>query len=186
VPDCTLPSARPRLPDFWWKSFCVQAHETRAGSSCCGELNAANGCFGVCGVPEAVLNENDAGALAPVMGKISYFIGGDATESDPQAILSGDLNIGTSTGANAPASFSFSTASGTPQTPKQPLAAFNSPTAAGAGSGSWAWTQNDFHQKSGNLGLADGSVQSGTVSGLHTYLQNSTNAAAQASFNFPM
>jgi hypothetical protein len=42
----------------------------------------------------------------------------------------------------------------------------------------WGWTQNDLHQKVGNLGIADGSVQQVTSSGLQTALQNATNGTA--------
>ncbi|HXI71260.1 MAG TPA: prepilin-type N-terminal cleavage/methylation domain-containing protein [Verrucomicrobiae bacterium] len=120
-------------------------------------------------------------------GKISYFISGDATESDPQAIMSGDLNIGNqaNTAANAPASYAFTTTSAAPTTSANPIAAVYNTTASGQAINAWAWTQNDFHQKSGNLGLADGSVQSATISGLHTYLQNATNSVANPAFNFP-
>jgi len=120
-------------------------------------------------------------------GKISYFIAGDATESDPQAVMSGDLNIGnqSSTGANGPANYGFTTTTGAPTTPNAAFAAVSPAGAWGQAAGAWAWTQNDFHQKSGNLCLSDGSVQSATISGLHTYLQNATNSAANPSYNFP-
>jgi hypothetical protein len=49
-----------------------------------------------------------------------------------------------------------------------------------AGGTFWSWTGNDFHQKSGNISLADGSCQSATISGLHQYLNNSTNGGAEA------
>ncbi|HTB82594.1 MAG TPA: hypothetical protein VK742_02970, partial [Candidatus Sulfotelmatobacter sp.] len=54
---------------------------------------------------------------------------------------------------------------------------------AASANGNWAWTQNDLHQKLGNLLLTDGSVQSATVTGLHTYLLNSTNTT-QCAINF--
>jgi len=55
-----------------------------------------------------------------------------------------------------------------------------SPTA----NGEWAWTANDLHQKTGNLLLADGSVQSCTVSGLKVYLNNATNPVTGPVVNF--
>ena len=127
-------------------------------------------------------------AIQPGVGKMSYFIAGDATESDPQAIMSGDMNIGsqTATANNGAAAYSFTTSAATPQTPGGvPVAISYLPAASGALNGAWAWTQNDFHQKSGNLCISDGSVQSATISGLHTYLQNATNSAANAAYNFP-
>jgi prepilin-type processing-associated H-X9-DG protein len=56
-----------------------------------------------------------------------------------------------------------------------------STTAAGA----WAWSQNENHQKTGNVLLGDGSVQSTTISSFKNSLQNSTNTTAVQSFNFP-
>jgi prepilin-type N-terminal cleavage/methylation domain-containing protein len=122
------------------------------------------------------------------LGKVSYFISGDATESDPQAVMSGDENIGsyTAAAANSPSGYTFNqTAAGA--TPSKPAANYTpaNGAASGTAAGAWAWTQNDFHQKSGNLGLADGSVQSATISGLHTYLLNGTNSTATPAYNFP-
>jgi len=48
----------------------------------------------------------------------------------------------------------------------------------------WSWTQNDYHQKTGNLLLADGSAQGATLSGVHSYLSNSTNSNAGEAFTF--
>ena len=122
-----------------------------------------------------------------VAGKVSYFISGDASESDPQAIMSGDENIGSvGTLNNSPAGNGFTVLAGS-TTPNAAIGTYTPASGAawGQGNGAWAWTLNDFHQKSGNLCLADGSVQSATVSGLHQYLQNATNSTAQPSYNFP-
>ncbi len=116
------------------------------------------------------------------IGKVSYFISGDATETDPQAVMTGDANIGTvGTTASGPASYGFTQASAG-AAPTTKFAATLIP-AAWNGTAFWSWT-SDFHSKSGNLGIADGSVQSATVSGLHTYLQNSTNTVVNPAFNF--
>jgi prepilin-type N-terminal cleavage/methylation domain-containing protein len=128
-----------------------------------------------------------AGQRAPQSGmtKISYFINGDASEADPQDVMTGDGNIGnqTATANNGAASYRFgASATSQPSSPVTPVQL--SATAWGVGAGAWAWTANDLHQKSGNLGMADGSCQSVSISGLHTYLQNSTNSAMCA-FNFP-
>ena len=115
-------------------------------------------------------------------GTCSYFINGDATETDPQAVMTGDENIGSLNSAAsgaASAVFNTTTAGTTALADKQLVsAAYNGPT------GYWSWTQ-DFHNKSGNVGLADGSVQQATISGLHTYLASSTNFVTQPYFNFP-
>ena len=129
-----------------------------------------------------------AGASSGV-GTASYFVNGDATDSDPQMILMGDENIGVNAAANGAATTSV-TASGT-KTGNYGLgggvatsitwATATSDAAAGA----LAWTQGDMHQKIGNLGMTDGSVQSATISQLHSYLRNSTNSVVVQNFNFP-
>ncbi len=125
-------------------------------------------------------------AVAPsYLGKISYFINGDATEANPQDVMIGDENIGnTSTANNGPSSYAFNqTAAGA--TPSKAAFSQLSATAwSSTAATAWAWTGNDLHQKSGNLGMADGSCQSASISGLHTYLSNSTNSALCV-FNFP-
>ena len=120
--------------------------------------------------------------------RISYFINGDAfTDSDPQQILSGDCNIGnfnTTTALNGPSSYRFgATSTSEVSSACNTFITINSLAWQAVASGNWAWTQNDLHQKLGNLLLTDGSVQSATVTGLHTYLLNSTNTT-QCAINF--
>ena len=119
--------------------------------------------------------------------KVSYFVGSDvgSDTADPQGILGGDCNIGNSTpaGTSSAATYRFGTTSGGSVTintayPEVTGVAFGSAT------GNWAWTANDLHQKTGNLLIADGSVQSATISGLHSYLNNATNTVQGPSFNF--
>ena len=118
------------------------------------------------------------------LGKISYFINGDATESDPQAILSGDSNIGSAgtTTASTPATSPF-TATAPSQTPTAVSAQPLSGAAFSTASSYWSWTSG-YHQKAGNIGISDGSVQQVSVSGLHSALQNSTNTISFPAFNF--
>jgi prepilin-type N-terminal cleavage/methylation domain-containing protein len=136
---------------------------------------------------------NSAGAttpptLPPNATRISYFINGDAfNDADPQMILSGDCNIGnagTTASLTGPASYRFgastSAATGAACNTGQII---NSSSFAGGAGLNWGWTQNDLHQKLGNLMMADGSVQSATVNGLHQYLINSTNTT-QCTINF--
>jgi prepilin-type N-terminal cleavage/methylation domain-containing protein len=121
------------------------------------------------------------------MGNLSYFINADATEADSQAVLSGDCNIGNINGANNnPASYRFG-ASATSEngTGPQAVQLLQNATTPTTSPQLWSWTSGDLHQKSGNLGLADGSVQAATIGSLHTFLQNSTNITVQPSFNFP-
>ncbi len=129
------------------------------------------------------------GAMANPGGltKISYFICGDAVETDPQMIMSGDSNIGNqnATSGNAAASWRFGANATDPIGPVQAPAQGLQPVAFGNANGAWAWTGTDFHQKAGNLQMADGSVQQASIAGLHQYLQNATNSVANPSFNFP-
>jgi prepilin-type N-terminal cleavage/methylation domain-containing protein/prepilin-type processing-associated H-X9-DG protein len=121
------------------------------------------------------------------VGKTSYFVNGDATETDPQMIMSGDLNIGTvGTAANAAATYAIGNTSSSARSLVSPTSTTTTITSTSfsQNAGAWSWTQ-ETHSKSGNLGMADGSVQSATIVGLHTALQNSTNTVASQSFGFP-
>jgi hypothetical protein len=88
----------------------------------------------------------------------SYMVCGDATESNPQMILTGDHNISSSTSTTT---FIAAGATGHWQ-----------------GNQAWAWTPNDIHLKAGNLGLSDGSSQQVSTTGLQTALINATNGAS--------
>jgi len=124
-------------------------------------------------------------AAASSTTKISYFVNGDASEANPQDVMIGDGNIGnqTATANNGAAAYRFG-GNPTSQIALLPTAQQLSALSWGNANGAWAWTANDLHQKSGNVGMADGSCQSASISGLHTYLQNSTNSALCV-FNFP-
>ena len=135
-----------------------------------------------------------AGGPSTDKGSSSYFISGDATDSDPQQIVSGDYNLGTvSTSGNAAATYPMGnttatarsvTSSGTGSTGPGALQLINTiQWFTGAGTGEIAWSQNENHQKTGNLLIADGSVQSTTITSLKDYLRNSTNGSP--SLNFP-
>ena len=130
-------------------------------------------------VPNALQNSQAAG------GKISYFINGDATDADPQMIIMGDLNVGSSgTAGNAAAAWEFgNTAAATRNSISAPQVT-GTANWVSQNNGAWSWTANT-HTKSGNIGLSDGSVQSVTISGLHTALQNSTNTTVVQAFSFP-
>jgi prepilin-type N-terminal cleavage/methylation domain-containing protein len=76
----------------------------------------------------------------------SYFIGVDATDTNPQMFLTGDHNLGSGGPAGGPPPTVFVTY-------------FNSlGTNFPANNSSVGWTDQQ-HQKQGNIGLADGSVQ---------------------------
>jgi prepilin-type N-terminal cleavage/methylation domain-containing protein len=108
---------------------------------------------------------NFATTFAVSTANTSYFINGDAAESDPQMILDGDDNINSAAnqqvGLTSPTQY--------PGTPANPTA--------------WYWAAN-YHQSTGNLGLSDGSVQTTTQSTLKTDLGNGCNTVASPWFNF--
>jgi prepilin-type N-terminal cleavage/methylation domain-containing protein len=84
--------------------------------------------------------------------EVSYFVGVDATENYPQMFLSGDHNIGN--GAQNPPTSYYKTAA---------VLQTNDTTVG------WLDSQ---HQKQGNIGLADGSVQQFSRSRLQEALRN--------------
>ncbi len=101
--------------------------------------------------------------------RISFFIGSDAGETDPQQVLYGDENIGTTTTSGSAAPTRYSTA----QT---------------VGNGNFlaknlAWTI-DTHNKVGNIALSDGSVQQLSSANLQTTAQNGTNTVVFPVYEF--
>ncbi len=101
---------------------------------------------------------------------VSYFLDTLASEPNPQNIIAGDRSIGTATAINTAAATMFLNAVQT-WVPNTSI---------------WAWTANDMHQKSGNLILADGSVQSVSISGLQQALKDNTNGiSGSIPFIFP-
>jgi len=115
----------------------------------------------------------------------SYFVEGDASDKYPKMILTGDRNIGTvavtaaAAGGTLPANsmnmmnttgqggraFAGNTGSGLTG---QGLKQINS-------KGVWAWTDADLHKDSGNLGLADGSVQTTSLKTLVSAIVDTEN-----------
>ena len=79
---------------------------------------------------------------------LSYFVGVNATETDPNGILSGDRNL----------------TNGTPI--QNGLLELNTNTLAG-------WTA-EMHNKVGNIAMADGSVQQLDTTGLRTAIANAS------------
>lgn len=124
----------------------------------------------------------DAGAPAVTVGQyISYFISADASETYPQMFVFGDHNIGAATGANDNTAstvnwgtaISAAAASWT-VTPGWTAASGSGPTGtnnAFGGATAAAWMDNG-HSKQGNIGIADGSVQSFSISKLRVALRN--------------
>ena len=139
------------------------------------------------GLSSSIVNQSEPGENGSAFTKISYFVNADAQEANPQDVMTGDDNIGNAgvSSATAAASYRFGGSSFS-----EAITTASSSTCVGltsvawAGSSWWSWTTYDFHQKSGDVGMADGSCQSLTISGLHYYLNYSTNSAPDEAFNF--
>ena len=127
-------------------------------------------------------------ALGGTPTKISYWVDADATETDPQMLMLGDCNIGTAStsGSGVAANYRFGTSqsgSAGNGSGANTAAGING-TAFGTASGQYSWTGTDMHLKSGNVQMADGSVQSVTISGLHSLMSTSTNTVTTPTLNF--
>jgi len=99
---------------------------------------------------------------------MSYFVGIDATEQFPQMLLDGDHNMFTDAGNNPPTTL-YRTITVSLDTNNTPV--------SGVG---WMDT---MHQKQGNVGLADGSVQQLSRTRLQDALRNSGDSSHAATAN---
>ena len=89
---------------------------------------------------------------------ISYFVGWDAQETMPQMFLTGDHSLGAGiVNQNVAAATAY----------KQIAIAVNTNNIQAA------WTDSSQHQKQGNIGLADGSVQGFSITGFRSAAANS-------------
>jgi prepilin-type N-terminal cleavage/methylation domain-containing protein/prepilin-type processing-associated H-X9-DG protein len=128
----------------------------------------------------AATNFSELGSLAASPGcgtnAISYFVCGDANETYPQMIMTGDRNVGTT--GTSPAAVITMTMTGSVGNNNE----LNATTAP-----SWAWSANDLHLKVGNIGYADGSVAEVSANGLQQACILATNGTPWAVqfFNFP-
>jgi prepilin-type N-terminal cleavage/methylation domain-containing protein len=93
---------------------------------------------------------------------ISYFVGKNCTEGQPQMLLGGDRNVGELTGVNAPG-YGFVDRVGF--------------TAILSNTTTHAWTDK-MHQKNGNVLLSDGSVQQLSSAKLREAAKNSGDTSA--------
>ena len=89
---------------------------------------------------------------------LSYFVGLDSNEANPQTILTGDRNLlGGQVASNG-------------------IMRFDAQSAASWGTG--------IHKSAGNIGLADGSAAQVTGNGLHRQLQSSLQSTSLAALRF--
>ena len=89
---------------------------------------------------------------------ISLFVGWDASETQPQQFLTGDHSMGAGQANNSVAAVN----------PYR-----NKSVALGTNNVLAAWTDSSQHQKQGNIGMADGSVQGFSVNALKQAAANS-------------
>jgi prepilin-type N-terminal cleavage/methylation domain-containing protein len=99
--------------------------------------------------------------------KISYFVGKDAMEGQPQMLLGGDRNI--AAGLNAPQNSNYGLSS---TTPGPGWATIPSNTTV------HVWTDK-MHQKNGNILLSDGSAQQYSSAKLREAVRNSGDTSTQ-------
>lgn len=115
---------------------------------------------------------------------LSYFVEGNASTRYPQMILVGDRNIGTSRSWSVPAASMNIVNQGCAEVPV--VMSFAPQVRAFP----WEWTDSDLHQGAGNLGMADGSVQSASLGSLQAALSDTvyargTVAARNTILNMP-
>jgi prepilin-type N-terminal cleavage/methylation domain-containing protein len=103
---------------------------------------------------------------------LSYFVEGNATDKFPKMVLIGDRNIGTSSSAALPANAmnmvngAYANVSILGMNPQPTVKTFPA----------WEWTDLDIHEDAGNIGLADGSAQQASLSGINNALNDTINA----------
>jgi len=129
------------------------------------------------GTPKIVMCPSDSRTLRTNFGgdfnnnsAVSYFIGRDADETQPQMFLSGDRNIGS--GASAPGPYGWGGDTAASTTPVLTLG--TNFTGAGA---NVQWTTK-AHNAKGNITLSDGSVQQLSTSAMKKAAVNTGDTAA--------
>jgi len=124
---------------------------------------------------------------------LSYFVIGDSTDKKSKMILSGDRNIGNTfqnkVGAQAIAAGSGGVLPADSMNMMGRGFAWNSTANPPGITGPaihpmpWGWTDADLHQDSGNILLADGSVQGSTLKGLTNSLNDTSTALPVPAIN---
>ena len=173
--------------------FCVMSNQLRTPKilNCPSDLSKtalASDPVGTASGPIAAAATNWAG-FGP--SNLSYFVEGDASDKSPKMILIGDRNVGNTIAGRV---------SDTMDLGILPADSMNMQNAAccqatgvlGATTKTlpWTWTDNDIHQSSGNLGMADGSVNQASLKGFAFAITNTINAwpgtgVAKIIFNMP-
>jgi len=146
--------------NYSWQVFAVMSNELNTPKilACPAEYDSARQ---VATTFATSVPPGQQGLAFNIRSNVSYFIGVDADETQPQMMLAGDHAMGQGVAANNNAAntgwigiYAPNTALGT------------------ATNGAAAWMDNSQHGKQGNVGLSDGSVQGWSISKLREGLKN--------------
>jgi prepilin-type N-terminal cleavage/methylation domain-containing protein len=153
--------------------FCVMSNELRTPTilHCPADFSMNNA------VGAVATMATNWGSFGP--GNLSYFVDGDASDAYPKMILIGDRNIGSVINGQT----------GNAALPNWGILPADSMNMQNAGYCEaaaplgvtlkqlpWAWTDGDLHQDSGNLGMANGSVNQASLKGLMNANNDTINA----------
>lgn len=118
--------------------------------------------------------------------KVSYFVGRDAQDENPQMLLAGDRNIFGPITANAGYGNSTANATKTTDDGSGAIVAMGTNIAAAAVTPGWT---DKMHQKAGNVAMADGSTQQYSSAKLREQLRQTgdttTTSPGQNTLMFP-
>jgi prepilin-type N-terminal cleavage/methylation domain-containing protein len=148
--------------NFMWQAFAVMSNELNTPKIvyCPAEYDSARN---QATTFATLVPANQQGVAFNWRSNVSYFIGIDADETQPQMFLTGDHAMGAGTSAN----------NNHANTGWVGIYAPNTATTGTATNGGAAWMDNSQHGKQGNVGLSDGSVQGFSISKLREGLKNS-------------
>jgi len=155
----------PAWGNYMQQAFAVMSNELNTPKilACPAEYDSART---VATTFASVIPANQTGVPFSWRSNVSYFIGIDADETQPQMLLTGDHAMGPGNSANNNAASSGWIGKYAPN-------AVNTGTAT---NGNAAWMDNSQHGKQGNVGLSDGSVQGWSISKLREGLKNTADA----------
>lgn len=154
-----------------WYHFMVLSNELNVPKVCiCPADNARQE-----STDFSILQDGQNGIAFAANDNISFFIGVEGDETKPGMLLTGDRNLeGTPTfNGTVAGRISRRFVFGTSNFGDMGNAFRRIAVAAGVRDEEMSWTENDIHQASGNVGLADGSVQQVTTSRLREAILNS-------------
>jgi prepilin-type N-terminal cleavage/methylation domain-containing protein/prepilin-type processing-associated H-X9-DG protein len=162
--------------------FCVMSNQLRTPGvlHCPADVSKTSNPtdIGISTGPVATAATNWAG-FGP--GNLSYFVEGDASDKYPKMILIGDRNIGNVINGKTSDTADYGVLPADSMNMMN-RAYVNTTGVLGANQKPlpWAWTDSDIHQDSGNLGMADGSVQQASLNGLKLAITDTINGITSA------